>query len=49
MYNIQSSLVGNMNLIKKTNKEVLSKAKAPVTTYSWYIVSRFTILLLISQ
>ena len=47
----KSLLVGtrNLNLITKTNREVLSKAKLPVTTYSCYAVSRFTILLLISQ
>ena len=28
----------NLNLITKTNREVLSKAKVPVTTYSRYIV-----------
>ena len=37
----------NLNLITKTNKEVLSKAKVPVTTS--ILVSSFTILLLISQ
>ena len=37
----------NLNLITKTDKEVLSKAKVPVTTS--ILVSSFTILLLISQ
>ena len=30
MYDLQSLLVGNRNLVAKTNKEVLSKAKVPV-------------------
>ena len=40
VYDIQSLLVGdeNLNLITKTNKEVLSKAKVAITTYSCYVV-----------
>ena len=40
IYDIQSLLVGNrnLNLMTKTNKEVLSKPKVAITTYSRYIV-----------